>query len=173
MGRGGSGKIQAAGMTSTLDFATVTAAIKTQLAFIGLTVKDTLDMPDVINPTQCPVLFPEVRNGFVSNVVINYLTTGGEGLRMGDLTYELRYTLAYKPVGEGRGLYGIIPGLMDMTKKIIDRAITKDVLDGTTGIIDFYLSSVSGNGLVMDPAASTEYGFYGFEYLFKVTEFIN
>jgi hypothetical protein len=47
------------------------------------------------------------------------------------------------------------------------------VLGGTTGIIDFYLSSVGGNGLVQDPAASTEYGFYGFEYLFKVTEFIN
>jgi len=161
-------------MTSTLSFATVTAAIKTQLAsaVVGLTVRDTLDMPDAINPRNCPVLFPEVRGGFISNVVINYLTTGGEGLRMGDLTYDLRYTLAYAPVGEGRGLYTVIPDLMDMTKRIIDGALTKDVLGGTSGIIEFYLSSVSGDGLVADPAA-TPMGFYGFEYLFRVTEFIN
>jgi hypothetical protein len=162
-------------MTSTLSFATVTAAIKTQLASAvsGLTVKDTLDMQDAILPRDCPVLFPEVRGGFISNVVINYLTTGGEGLRMGDLEYELRYSLAYAPVGVGRGLYTVIPDLVDMTKRIIDGALTKDVLGGTTGIIDFYLSSVGGNGLVQDPAASTEYGFYGFEYLFKITKFIN
>lgn len=162
-------------MTSTLAFATVTAAIKTQLASVvtGLTVKDTLDMRDQINPRDCPVLFPEVRGGFISNVVINYLTTGSEGLRKGDLTYDLRYTLAYAPVGEGRALYTVIPDLMDMTKKIIDGAITKDVLGGTSGIIDFYLSSVGGIGLVMDPAASQENGFYGFEYLFRVTELIN
>lgn len=165
-------------MTSTLAFATVTAAIKTQLmsAVADLTVKDTFELPDAINPRECPLLYPEMRGGFISNVVIGYNATGLEGLRMGRLEYELRYSLAYKPVGEGRGLYTVIPDLMDMTKRIIDGALTKDVLGGTVGIIDFFLDSVSGPGIVMDPAGNegpNKFGFYGFEYLFKVTEFIN
>lgn len=152
---------------SSLPITTVTAAIKTVFegAIATLTVLDVHEMQEALT-RGLPVLFPEPRDGFFTGLSTAPDAFGGES-RPVSLVYQLRYTLAYKAVGEGRGLADILPECYDTAKDIVDAAITNNTLDNV--VDDFAVVQVLGNGMVSDPAGN---GFYGFTFLFQVEEYL-
>lgn len=147
----------------------ITAAIQTELAgsLTGVVIKDLDDIPEAVDIRECPVLFPDPRDGFITNLRMTPDSTGGEGARAWTVVHQLRYTLAFAPMGAERGLMEVLPDCYDLAKQIVEAVAANDTLGGA--VLDFTVASIVGNGQVADAAGNM---FYGFTYLFEVTEFI-
>ncbi len=156
-------------MIEITPISTITAAIKLQLApdVAGLTIWDLPDMTTTIQGRDCPVLFPELRNGFALNWKINPDTHGGEGERTYIATYNLQYSLAYQAIGASRGLWDVMPGMQDMVKTIVAAQIKHDHLGGV--VVEFLTSGITGDGTVLDPDGNV---FFGKTFNFEITEYI-
>ena len=156
-------------MIPIIPISVVTLAIKQLLApdVAGLTIWDLPDLQTTILGRDCPLLFPEVRNGFVLNWSIIPGTHSMEGGRMYTAVYELQYNLAYAQIGAERSLYAILPAMNDLLKLIIAAVINHDLLGGA--VVELGIAGITGNGIVFDPDGDQ---FYGKTFNFQVTEYI-
>jgi hypothetical protein len=134
------------------------------LSISGVTVKDITEMPEKVNPPDCPVLIPGpvwITGGTGSNE--GDPATFGPGMWVMQRGFAYRYFHA--PVGSGRGLYD---HYADMADKLdaIQTAFTTLALAG----VDVMGIECSEFGMVGDPADNR---FYGFDIAVSLKERIN
>ena len=155
-------------MIYPLPISTVTAAIKTLLVVTGVQVWDMSDLANTVLGRDCPILFPEVRNGFVNSWEIGPQSVyGAEGQGVYDTKFVLEYTLAFAPVGADRSLYAVMPEMHDLIMSIVYGVTLHERLGGL--VVYFHTVSIEGNGLVMDPDGNQ---FYGKTFHFQIAEYI-
>ena len=135
------------------------------ISIAGVRVVDYDSIPTEILERDCPVLYPK-PNELVSNLTVERETFGldSNANTKKNVTYDLRYVLAYQKIGAGRNLFESYP---DMVDKIfaVQEAITE--LDTTGGVIDITCAPVTW-GVVQDPSGNA---FHGCEFSFRVLEF--
>jgi len=141
-----------------------------ELVIPGLNLKDINNIPAEVGLRSPSVLIP------LPNIVTDFSLMrdsygGGSSAKM-TATYSLNYRLLYEAVGTSGGLtLTAFLGLTEMVVKILDKIIALDVLDSDHDeVVDVVPVSVINMGIVNDPS---DRAFYGCDFAFMVTEFIN
>ena len=137
------------------------------LSVTGVTLRDLDEIPEAVDPADCPILFPE-PDGFLSNIgVVPVSLSTGES-RQADVTYNLRYTFLHSVAGEGAGLFDVFPDMIAKVVLILNEVLTNDTI---TGLQDFQVVEITNFGPVSDPAASRT--FHGTQFVFSILEFLD
>ena len=148
----------------TLALATVADAIA-GLAVASLTMKDINEIPAEVG-NRAPMLIPAAN--FMSDFVMERDSFGGGSVAKMTVTYTLNYVLCYKAAAAGRsGILEYYDEMIAMTTAILDKVLAVDTMAGTIDIVPI---SVSGMGVVQDPAGMDYIGCY---LAFRVQEFVN
>ena len=141
-----------------------------ELVIPGLNLKDINAIPAEVGLRSPSVLLP------LPNIVTDFSLVrdsygGGTTAKMTS-TYTLNYRLLYQAVGTSTGLtLTAFLGMTEMIVKILDKVIALDVLDADYDeVVDVVPVSVLNMGIVNDPS---DRAFYGCDFAFMVTEFIN
>lgn len=139
---------------------TIAASIAA-LSITGVTIKDLDEIPQV-GDTRVAVLMPDPGN-FLTDLVVTRESFGASGYK--NASYTLNYVYLHAPVGQGRSLRDVYPGLVTNVLAILDALITSDAL---SGCIDQFPDAVSVS-IVTDPAGTQ---FYGCPLALRVLEFV-
>lgn len=137
------------------------------LSVTGVTIKDLDEIPEAVDPADCPILFPE-PDSFLSDFGMEVLSLAPGSVAAINVTYNLRYTFLHSVVGEGAGLFDVYADFIAKMVLILNEVLTNDVI---TGLQDFRVASIANFGPVSDPAASRT--FHGTQFLFSVLELWN
>jgi len=142
--------------------ATTTATAISQLVISGLRIKDLSNIPQIINPRDCPQMLPDVN--FISNFIPvpkNLDRTNGYW----ESTRNLNYWVFYAEAGQGRGIFEHLKGMVDMFD-----AITTKVLSTDFNGLDVVGVNLGGFGVIKD---TNNKEFFGFAISITVSEFVN
>ena len=137
------------------------------LSITGVTLKDLDEIPEGVDPADCPILYPE-PDGLLSNIGVEPVSLSTGTSRQANVTYNLRYTFLHSAVGEGAGLFDVFPDMIAKVVLILNAVLTNDYI---TGLQDFQVVSIANFGPVTDPSASMT--FHGTQFEFSVLELWN
>ncbi len=115
-------------MTVTIHTEDVITAIS-NLSITGVTVCDLNEIPDGADERRSYLIPSPGEPPFVSEFEIERVTFG-HSLAGQNATYRLNYKLLYKPVGTGRGLKDVIPGLTTMAVNVVEAIQSAVTLNG-------------------------------------------
>jgi hypothetical protein len=93
-------------------------------------IKDILDLGDMAQQTQardCPVIYPR-PDLLVRNLKVETLSFGAPSVSKKKATYTIGYAYLYARVGEERGLYKVLPGMLAQWEAFVDALTTSDTL---------------------------------------------
>jgi len=149
-----------------IPISTITAAIKA-ISVAGVTIRDTTELTDGINPGRdCPVLVPR-PNGFVGLGAVERDTVGRASVARKTVTFTLAYRFFHSGMGQGRGEYDVFNDFVSKLFLIWDALIAADALNGT---VDMTMSGMPDLGVVEDGAGKQ---FWGADIEVVCTVFIN
>lgn len=143
--------------------ATVATSIAA-LSVSGLTIKDLDAIPQEVTARDCPVMFPDPSR-FLTDLSIEVDSYGSAAAKK-TVRYTLNYILAYRVVGEERGLYKIYQGFVQKVCLLLDAMLANDAL---SGCIDSTPTGLT-LGVVQDPAGKS---FHGCLIPIRIMEFYN
>jgi len=146
-----------------LSAATVATSIAA-LSVSGLTIKDLDAIPQEVTARDCPVLYPDPTR-FMTDLVIE-VDSFGSASAAKTIRYTLNYVLAYRIVGEERGLYKIYQGFVQKACLFIDAMLANDALSGCIDSTTIGLTL----GVVQDPSGKS---FHGCLIPIRIMEFYN
>ena len=144
----------------------VVASIKA-LQVDGLTIRGLDDVADEVFARDCPVMQPRLVD-FLTNFSLTRETFGEYDKAMMRARYRLNFTVFFSEVGEGRGMYEQLDGLLTIWGKTLDAFITTRTL-GNTAVLD----NIPENpelSIVMDAVGNQ---FAGFHLPINIMEFVN
>lgn len=144
------------------------ATILTNIAAIsisGVTVASTSGIPEEAGGVRYSILYPR-PDIFMDGFNYERVSQGGGSTAKGDMTYTLHYRYCHVPVGAGRNLADIYPGIVTNVIAIINAITTNDAV---TGCVDLELSDLNV-GWVEDPSGDT---YLGADFALKVLEYQN
>ena len=153
----------------TLEFATVAYTLA-NLEVAGLEWKDIDEIPAEVGLRGKSFMIP--KPDFVTNFSMVRDSYGGGSTALMTVTYYVNYRLCYEPVGTNVAMsLKVYKGLLDMVGLILDRVLVIDVFnDDKTEVVNVVPMSVTNFGIVNDPAGRS---FFGADFEFEVTEFVN
>ena len=149
----------------SLSLVTVADSIS-KVSVSGVRICDLDEIPTAADLARTPTLFPEPV-GFVQGLQVERDSYGTGTNAKKHTTYQLRYTFAYQPAGNERGLSAQYPTMVDLAADILDAFIADDDL---TGVIDIVPAIIGGFGVVFGPDGTT---YIGCTFEFTCFEFIN
>jgi hypothetical protein len=144
--------------------ATVAASID-GLTISGVTIRDLDEIPEKVEPRDCPVLYPN-PDGFMSGVELEVDSFGSASAKK-TIRYRLNYVFLHSPVGGERGLFAKAPDMVAKVCAILDAVIANDAI---SGCVDIQPGDVTEFGPVADPSGNV---FHGCRLAFAVTELVN
>lgn len=151
-----------------LDAGAIAAGIAA-LSIAGVKkIADISEIPEQIQPRDCPMLFPSPNNwvsGSNGEPSTGPATFGSPSARMWVFDRIFNYTYAHAPAGSERGLYKVIPALSDQADAI-QMALTALDIPG----VDVMNISVGQFVQITDPVGGT---FYGFTIALTMRERVN
>ncbi len=136
-------------MTVTLHVRDVLTDLAT-IAVTGLTVCDIDEIPDAADERRSYFIPSPSAPSFVTDFSITHVTYG-QSTAAQDARYTLNYKLLYKPVGEGRGIKDVTPGLMNMAADIVEAIQNKVTVNGAVT----WKARLGEAVLVTDPIGTT------------------
>lgn len=131
-----------------------------------ITIRDIDQVPQKVNPRDCPILFPDPTN-FITEFVPTRQSYGPGTVAQFDIEYNMNYMFLYAPVGTGRGLFDVLPTMLQDVANILDAIIENDNI---TGLVDLGPVGISEFGSILDPSGVE---FIGTNLAFHVMEFKN
>jgi len=142
--------------------ATTTATAISQLAISGLRIKDLTSIPQSINPRDCPQMLPDVN--YISNFIPvpkNLDRANGYW----ESTRNLNYWVFYAEVGQGRGIFEHLQGMVNLFDRIAEKILSTDFSG-----LDVVSMNLGGFGVIKD---TNNKDYFGFSISITVSEFIN
>ena len=148
----------------TLNLRTITAAVKA-LTITGVTIYDVDEIPQALNDPGLHYLYPRPDGFFPAGLQVTVDSFGVNTGAFKTLNYQLRYTFAYRPIGDGlAGLFEYYPSMVDMALLIINTLMENDNLSGAIDI----QPGLGAFGIVYDAAGNA---WHGCDILINVHEF--
>lgn len=131
------------------------------------------EVPDEIQPRDCPCLWPNVNRGVWSAQEVQRLSYGPGGTTSTqakkNLIYTVRYRMCYAPVGSGRNeLRAHLRGMATAASALITYVIGTDFSTNSTGVVEFHPQGWTQAGTVQDPSGKD---FHGLDFDFYCLEF--
>jgi hypothetical protein len=138
-----------------------------QRTVTGLTIQNLDNLPEAVNPQDCPMLVPDLDAPFVTDFSVTRLSfrdsTYGRNLQ---IRYTLHYTLFYALVSEGVSLFEQYHGMVDMWSAVVTELV-KGTNETPTSAYDFTVNSLDRVGAVADPIGAQ---FHGAKFTVSVIE---
>lgn len=151
----------------SLSSANIAAGIAA-LTVTGVSIKDIDEIPQQIQPRDCPILFPHPdgwMGGASAEPSTSAATFGTPSTRMWIFNRTFQYVYLHAPVGAGRGIADQYPGLAAKADAISEALTTLDVSN-----VDVKNVAVGTFGVLADPSGGQ---FYGFILTITVREKVN
>lgn len=146
----------------TLQLSTLAHSL-TQLEVMGLVIKDIHEIPAEVG-TRTPMLIP--APDFMTEFSMERNSFGGGSSAKMTVTYTLNWVLCYVQAGAGRALE-YYDDMIDLTTRYLDAVLAIDVINGSIDVVPI---SVTGMGIVTDPAGVE---FIGCRISLRCQEFVN
>lgn len=133
------------------------------LGVSGLVMKDIHEIPAEAS-SRTPMLIP--APSYITDFEMVRDSFGGGSEAKMTVSYTINYVLCYTPAGAGRVLE-YYDDMIAMVGAILDEVLAIDVYEGAVDIVP---ASVTGMGIVLDPAQAE---YIGCNLSFRVQEFVN
>jgi len=147
----------------TLSISTVTNSIAA-ISVSGVTIKDLDEIPNQVDPSACPILYPEPVN-FITNLAVTPMSYGTAGSGYFDVDYDMTYAFLYAKVRSGGALLDHYAGFVDKVCLILDAILLND---NVTGCVDLSFQGSANFVAIPDPAGNI---FHGCHLIFHAKEF--
>lgn len=115
-------------MAPTLHFTDVVTALSS-LVVANLTVCDLDDIPNAVDTRGSYLVPSPIDPPPVSGFRLERVSFGMDTAKM-DAFYTVNYKLMYMPVGAGRGLMDVYPGMMAMAAAVMEAVLALSALNG-------------------------------------------